>query len=114
MKSSKIIPIRSKPARDLDSIEKLIHQIVTFRERRGWHLVHNPKDLAISISLEANELLELFQWRRTAKSLDRVEEELADILIYALTLAHDLGMDPGRAITRKLLKNGKKYPIKSS
>lgn len=88
-----------------------------FRDERNWRQFHKEKDLAISISLEANELLELFQWRtpdeakETPKDLERLEEELADVLIYSYMMADNLGFDIDDIIEKKLMKNAVKYPI---
>ena len=95
-----------------------MEKINQFREDRDWKQYHNEKDLAISISLEASELLELFQWKspeevRTAKR-ERIEEELADVLIYSYMLADNLEMNIDDIITRKLEKNNQKYPIEKS
>jgi len=90
-------------------------KINEFRKERGWHHESKEKDLAISISLEANELLELFQWLDNdvaIKQTERLEEELADVLIYAYTLADKLGFDIDEIIGKKLVKNAVKYPVK--
>ena len=89
-----------------------------FRDERHWRQFHNPKDLAISISLEASELLELFQWKTNeevvgAKS-EQLQEELADILIYAAMLADDLDYDLDTIVMKKLEKNAAKYPVEKS
>ncbi|MCL2559065.1 MAG: nucleotide pyrophosphohydrolase [Turicibacter sp.] len=88
-----------------------------FREERDWRQFHNEKDLAISISLEANELLELFQWKtveEATNNLERLKEELADVLIYCYTMADNLNLDVDTIIHEKLQKNAKKYPIAKS
>jgi NTP pyrophosphatase (non-canonical NTP hydrolase) len=96
-------------------MDDLIRKIIDFRDERNWRSSHDPKDLAISISLEANELLELFQWKSSRQavegSLGDIKDELADVLIYALTLAHDLNIDVRTAILDKIRKNALKYPI---
>ncbi|MBC2371240.1 nucleotide pyrophosphohydrolase [Listeria booriae] len=93
-------------------------KINKFRDERDWRQFHNPKDLSISISLEAAELLENFQWRTSeevlAGDMENVKEELADILIYSFMLASDLGLDIDEIIAEKLLKNNLKYPISTS
>lgn len=91
-----------------------IERINEFRKARGWNHVSKEKDLAISISLEANELLELFQWldnSEAVKQTERLEEELADVLIYSYTLAEKLGFNIDDIIEKKLIKNAKKYPV---
>ena len=90
------------------------NKILNFRDSRNWKQYHNGKDLAISISLEANELLEIFQW--SADDLDRteriekIEEELADVLIYCQMIADYYKLDIDNIISKKLIKNLEKYP----
>ena len=99
-----------------DSIKTLTQKIVAFRDARDWKQFHNPKDLAISISLEAAELLEVFQWSGadteadTDKKMGKIREELADVLIYALLMGHDLGLDIPEIVCSKLDENNRKYP----
>ncbi|MRN56825.1 nucleotide pyrophosphohydrolase [Paenibacillus monticola] len=96
-------------------MDELIGKIVAFRDERNWSQFHNPKDLAISLNLEASELLELFQWKSSDetidKSLSKIQDELADVLYYALLMSHDLGINPSQAILEKLQKNAEKYPV---
>lgn len=98
--------------------ESSMKKINQFREDRNWRQYHNEKDLAISISLEASELLELFQWRSSEEVIgskrERIEEELADVLIYSYMLADNLEMDIDKIIERKLEKNNQKYPVEKS
>lgn len=99
----------------MDELLKIINQ---FRDERDWRQYHNEKDLAISISLEANELLEIFQWKsaeqaRTTKQVE-LKEELADVFIYAFMMADNLGYDVEEIIREKLRKNAEKYPINIS
>ena len=100
-----------------DSISSLIEKIVAFRDARNWKQFHNPKDLAISISLEAAELLEIFQWSgsdvsaSTEKKVTKIKEELADVLIYSFLLGHDLGLDISEIIDDKINLNNQKYPV---
>lgn len=98
----------------MNEIKQLTDQVIAFREERGWGSHHNPKDLALSLSLEASELLELFQWVSSEEALKtkhlEMKEELADVLIYALTFAHATGIDVSQAIEEKLEKNAVKYP----
>ena len=92
-------------------------KINQFRDDRNWRQFHNEKDLAISISLEAAELLELFQWKTSAeakKEPERLKEELADVLIYAYMLADNLHLDVDTIIEEKLAKNAAKYPVAKS
>lgn len=86
-----------------------------FVEERDWDRFHDPKDLALSLSLEASELLEVFQWREAGRPLspeerERVAEETADVVLYALLLADKAGFDLVGAARAKLAKNAQKYP----
>ena len=88
-----------------------------FRDERNWRQFHNEKDLALSITLEASELLEIFQWKTAAEgveNLDAIKDELADVLIYAYMLADNLNLDIDEIIERKLIKNKEKYPVEKS
>lgn len=95
--------------------QETIQAVNRFREERHWRKFHDPKDLAISISLEAAELLELFQWRSSGEVVserrERLKEELADVLIYTAMLADDLGFDQDELVLEKLEKNAAKYPV---
>ncbi|CAM4313341.1 nucleotide pyrophosphohydrolase [Erysipelothrix aquatica] len=97
---------------------EIVDMIIKFRDDRNWQQFHNPKDLALSISLEAAELLEVFQWSGGDTSIngnkDRVQEELADILIYCVLMAEACGLDIEQLIKNKLLINSSKYPIEKS
>ena len=99
-----------------DSIKELIDNIVAFRDARDWKQFHNPKDLAISISLEAAELLEVFQWSGadtaadSEKKIRKIKEELADVLIYSLLMGNDLGLDISEIVNTKIEENNRKYP----
>ena len=99
-------------------MKSTIEKINKFRDDRDWRKFHNEKDLAISISIEASELLELFQWKEsvevTSKSLGRIKEELADVLIYSFMLADNLQLDVEKIIEDKLVDNNRKYPAKLS
>lgn len=99
-------------------LEELIEKIIAFREDRNWKQFHNPKDLAISLNLEASELLELFQWKSSEaaveESYEKMKDEIADVIIYSLMLCHDLNIDVDSAIRNKIQKNADKYPIEKS
>ena len=99
-------------------MKSTIDKINKFRDDRDWRKFHNEKDLAISISIEASELLELFQWKEskevTNKSLGRIKEELADVLIYSFMLADNLQLDVEKIIEDKLVDNNRKYPVNLS
>ncbi|NBS41977.1 nucleotide pyrophosphohydrolase [bacterium] len=103
-----------------DSIKQLTDEIRAFSDARNWYPKGrvNLKGIAISISLEAAELLEHFQWVNDVEVAARVEEkkgdlsdELADVVIYALQFADRAGIDLGEAVQKKMEKNGKKYPV---
>jgi len=98
--------------------KELVEKIVKFRDDRNWSQFHNPKDLAISISLEAAELLELFQWSNSTEAVDNnfqeLQDELADILIYCTLMADKLDIDLDKSVEEKLEKNEKKYPVEKS
>jgi NTP pyrophosphatase (non-canonical NTP hydrolase) len=91
-------------------MKKILEDIIKFRDVRGWTKHDTPQALAKSIIIEAAELLENYQWEDSAPNLENVKEELADVLIYALAMAHDLGFNPEEIIEEKLIKNKIKYP----
>ncbi|MGE4379219.1 MAG: nucleotide pyrophosphohydrolase [Candidatus Izemoplasmatales bacterium] len=91
-------------------MKKLLEEIIKFRDERGWRKHDTPSALAKSIIIEAAELLENYQWEDTNPNLENVEEELADVLIYALAMCSDLGLNPEDIIKKKLVKNEVKYP----
>ena len=92
-------------------VDRLIRQIVEFRDKRNWAQFHNPKDLALGLSIEAAELNELFLWKKPEEADPaRVREELADILIFALMLLEKYGFDLEEIVKEKLAANAEKYP----
>lgn len=92
-------------------VDQLIRQIVEFRDKRNWAQFHNPKDLALGLSIEAAELNELFLWKKPEEADPvRVREELADILIFALMLLEKYGLDLEKIVQEKLASNAEKYP----
>ncbi len=99
----------------MDELEKKIND---FRDERDWRQFHNEKDLAISISLEAAELLELFQWNSSEETIQtkrsEIEDELADVMIYSMMLASNLDLNIEEIILNKLKKNNEKYPVEKS
>jgi dCTP diphosphatase len=104
-----------------DRIADLITQIVEFRDARDWAQFHHPKDVALSLCLEAAEVLEWTQWRNgdslrehLESNRDGVGEELADVLYWTLLLAHDLGIDLGAAFAAKMDRNALKYPVEQA
>lgn len=98
--------------------KETINQALKFRDDRNWKQFHNPKDLALSISLEAAELLEVFQWSGSdtvceAKK-DKIREELADVLLYCIFMADASGLDMDEIIQEKIRRNDEKYPVEKS
>ncbi|MFD2829190.1 nucleotide pyrophosphohydrolase [Corticicoccus populi] len=96
-------------------MNELITAINQFRDERNWRQYHNSKDLALSLSLEASELLENYQWisaeEGNEKYRENIKDELADVFIYGLMFADDLDIDVEEAILQKLEKNRVKYPV---
>jgi len=92
-----------------------VAEISKFVSERNWKQFHTPKDMAISISLEAAELLEIFQWSGKDVEVDekrsRMEEELADVLICSIEMAQSLNFDLEEIIKRKMTRNKEKYPV---
>ena len=95
--------------------QETINQVLQFRDDRNWKQFHNPKDLAISISLEAAELLEVFQWSGAdtvcATKRDKIKEELADILNYCILMADVCELDMDEIVQEKVKRNNEKYPV---
>lgn len=102
-------------------IDDLTKRIIKFRDARDWKQFHNPKDVALSLSLEAAEVLEHFQWKNgqeleeyVQKHRDEISEELADVLYWVLLMSHDLDIDIAKALTLKVEKNEKRYSVEKS
>jgi NTP pyrophosphatase (non-canonical NTP hydrolase) len=101
------------------TISDLTRAILEFRDERDWQQFHSPKNLAISLSLEAAEILEHFQWTAPGaaispkKSLE-LEKEIGDVMIYLLLLANELELDPIEAAAKKLEENREKYPVEKA
>lgn len=96
----------------MSEILKLTQKLVAFRDERDWQQFHNPKDLAIALSIESAELLEAFLWKSPNQaSTEKIKEELADVLAYALLLAHECQLDITEIVSAKIEKNGIKYPV---
>ncbi len=98
---------------------ELLQKLIEFRRERDWEQFHSPKDLAISLSLEASELLEWFQWKsdqeiaaklNSDKRVD-LEDEVADVVAYLSYLCHDIGIDINEVVNKKIHKNALKYPV---
>jgi len=102
----------------MDQIKILTKKLINFRDSRDWQQFHNPKDIAISLSLEASEVLEHFQWKNKEEieqyiktNKNEIGEELADVFNWVLILSHDIGVDILKASDEKIKKNEKKYPV---
>ncbi|MHA1686285.1 MAG: nucleotide pyrophosphohydrolase [Candidatus Heimdallarchaeaceae archaeon] len=101
------------------SLKELTEAIMNFRDQRNWQPFHTPKNLVMSLIIELGELCELFQWTLTEEEMQQIKvekkeelaEELADVAIYLLMLAHELNVDLEKAIPSKLEKNALKYPV---
>ncbi|OGW84085.1 MAG: nucleotide pyrophosphohydrolase [Omnitrophica bacterium RIFCSPLOWO2_01_FULL_45_10] len=105
----------------MSDIKQLTEKIKKFRDERDWMQFHNHKDMAISLAIEAAELLEHFQWKTLEETnkhaedfKDEISEELADIAMYLFELSDNLGIDLSKAIEDKLTKNNRKYPIQKA
>ncbi len=105
----------------MNELKRLTEDILAFREERDWKQFHTPKDEAISLVLEAAEVLEHVQWKNpeelkehiAAKKHD-IGEELADVLFWVLLMAHDFGIDLTEAFDKKMEVNRKKYPVEKA
>jgi dCTP diphosphatase len=105
----------------MSDIKKLTELVINFRDERDWKQFHNPKDMALSLVLEAAEVMEHFQWKnkeemeecvRTKRT--EISHELADVLYWILLMSHDLEIDIEEAMKRKLEETNKKYPVEKS
>ena len=94
----------------MDKLELLMQRIDKFNKDRDWDQFHSPVNLAKSISIEANELLECYQWNDNA-NIEDVKEELADVMNYCLQMSMVLGIDPIDIMNKKMDKTEKKYPV---
>lgn len=95
------------------NMQELTKKVVEFTHERDWDQFHSPENLAKSISIEAGELLECFQWNNEY-DLDEVKEELADVINYCLLMADKLDVDPKQIVLDKMEKTAKKYPIEKA
>jgi NTP pyrophosphatase (non-canonical NTP hydrolase) len=103
---------------DIDDLQK---RVIAFRDARNWEQFHNPKDLAVSMVLEAAEFLEHFQWKSSdeikahlKQKGDDVSDELVDVLYWVLLIAHDMKIDLPKAFERKMDQNEAKYPVEKA
>jgi NTP pyrophosphatase (non-canonical NTP hydrolase) len=96
-------------------MEKAMEALLAFRDSRDWAQFHNPKDLAIAISTEANELLAEYLWKSAGDvDVEKVKDEIADVLSYCLLIASHYGLDPETIILEKVARNEIRYPIEKS
>lgn len=105
----------------MSDIKKLTEKIKKFRAKRDWKQFHNPKDVALSLMLEAAEVLEHFQWKNPKEIDDYIKtnkkeiaDELADVLYWVLLMSNDLGINIKKALEEKINKNEKKYPVEKA
>ena len=103
------------------TLAELTKKIVAFRDARDWKKFHKPKDMALSLVLEAAEVVELFQWKNEEEVAGTIEHlrkdlgrELADVLYWVALMAHDCGVDLENAFDEKMAENEQKYPVESA
>jgi NTP pyrophosphatase (non-canonical NTP hydrolase) len=98
----------------MNNLDELLKEIDQFNKDRDWDKFHSPANLSKSISIEANELLECFQWDENNYQIDNVKEELADVLNYCFQMCLVLHVDPLEIVKNKMIKTAKKYPVEKS
>lgn len=99
----------------MGDLKKVITKLLEFRDKREWEQFHNSKDLALAISIEAAELLELFLWKQPQDvNEEKLKDELADVLSFCLLLADKHNLDISKIIEDKIKKNSEKYPVSKS
>jgi len=105
----------------MSNISEITKRIIAFRDARDWKQFHNPKDLALSLVLEASEVMEHFQWKNPKEIEEYLKtnktdigEELADTLYWILLMGNDLGIDVMKALENKIEKNEAKYPVEKA
>jgi NTP pyrophosphatase (non-canonical NTP hydrolase) len=92
--------------------QEIIKALLQFRNERDWDQFHNPKDLALAITIESAELLELFLWKKAEEAdVEKVKEELADVFAYAFLIAEKYNLDVKEIVLKKIKKNAEKYPV---
>ncbi len=103
------------------NIKSLVKRIIAFRDARDWRQFHNPKDVALSLVLEAGEVMEHFQWKNDREMKKHVKDhkdeigaELADVLYWVLLMSHDLNIDVLKAAEKKMKINESKYPVEKA
>ena len=99
----------------MTDIEEITQKLRKFTQDRDWDQFHNGKDLAIALSIEANELLESFLWKSPEDAkLEKIREELADVLNYAFQIADKYNLDIKEIMLEKLQRNAEKYPVEKA
>ena len=99
----------------MTDIQEITQALVEFRDEREWQQFHNPKDLLLALSIESAELLELFLWKNAEEAnVEKVKEELADVLAYALLLAEKYQLDVKQIVLDKIKKNAEKYSVEKA
>ena len=99
----------------MDQLKKLEQLLVQVRDERDWKQFHNPKDLAVALSIEAGELLEAFLWKSAEEAkIEKVKEELADVLAYAILLGNHYNLDLEQVVREKVIRNEEKYPVEKA
>lgn len=99
----------------MGEIKKIISEIGDFIKDRDWEQFHRPKDTAIALSIEASELMEVFLWKDESDAdIEKIKEELADVIIYSFDLARQYNLDVSMIILDKIRKNAEKYPVDKS
>lgn len=99
----------------MTDISEILKKLLEFRDARNWEQFHKPKDLAIALSIEASELLELFLWKNSDEAdINKVKDEIADVIAYTFLLANHYNFDLKKIVFDKIKKNEIKYPIEKS
>ena len=105
----------------ISNLKEATKRIVAFRDARDWKQFHNPKDLALSMVIEASEVMEHFQWKSKEEidvyiktNKDEIGEELADVFYWVLLMSNDLDIDILAMVEKKMKQNEKKYPVKKA
>lgn len=105
----------------MNKVDTITKKLLEFRRKRDWKKFHKPKDLALSLTLEAAEVLEHFQWKSEEEAIEHIKknkqelsEELADVFNWVLVMAHDFGIDIIKASEKKIKMNNQKYPEKKA
>lgn len=99
----------------MKELQDITQRLLQFRDERDWKQFHNSKDLAVAISVEAGELLELFLWKQPEQvDKNKLKDELADVLAFSILLAEREGFDIRQIILEKIARNAEKYPIEKA